>query len=124
MDRALYDFVVLKKHHIFRKDFPELKNLAERFSNESLSPIERMTRRFELLTSLETPVILKGERICFLRTVKSIPDCFTEIEWAEIKQKHYIHELGYHSNLSPNYEKAIAKIFDKFPNDGNGHRKE
>ena len=30
-----------------------------------------------------------------------------------IKQKHYIHELGYHSNLSPNYEKAISKHLDE-----------
>ena len=42
-----------------------------------------------------------------MRTVKQIPDCFTEEEWAEIKQKHFIHELGYMSNLSPDYERVI-----------------
>ena len=66
-----------------------------------------MTRRFELLTSLETPVLLPDERICFMRTVKVIPDVFTEDEWQEIKSKHFIHELGYLSNLSPDYESVI-----------------
>ena len=66
-----------------------------------------MTRRFELMAKLETPVILENEKICFLRTVKKIPDCFTEGEWAEIRGKHYIHR-GYMSNLSPNYEKSIS----------------
>ena len=33
----------------------------------------------------------------------------TEDEWAEIKSKHYIHELGYVSNLSPDYATTISK---------------
>ena len=108
MNNNLYDYIVNKKHHQFRRDFPEYDDLAEMFAKEKLSPKERMTRRFELMTRLETPVILKGEQICFIRTVKNIPDCFSDNEWREIKQKHYIHELGYMSNLSPDYEKAIA----------------
>jgi len=107
MYQALYDCVVEKKHHAFRKDHPELDDLPTRFAAECLSPIERMTRRFELLTKLETPVLLEGERICFMRTIKNVPDCFTQQEWEQIRKEHYIHELGYHSNLSPNYKKAI-----------------
>ena len=103
----LRNFIVEKKHHAFRKDHPQLEGLAEEFSRLGLSPEERMTRRFELLTSLETPVLLEGEQICFLRTVKTIPDCFTEAEWADIRSRHFIHELGYLSNLSPNYERVI-----------------
>ena len=105
----LYQFVLDKKHHAYRKDYPQYDNLAQEFHALGLSPIERMTRRFELLSKLETPVLLDGEKICFLRTVKKIPDCFTEEEWADIKAKHYIHELGYLSNLSPNYAKAISQ---------------
>ena len=67
-----------------------------------------MTRRFEILSQAETPVLLPNEKICFVRTIKNIPDCFTEDEWAEIKSKHFIHELGYLSNLSPNYADVIA----------------
>lgn len=108
MDKNFYNFIVEKKHHDFRRSYPEYENIAEDFKKENLNPKERMTRRFELLSKLENPVIFENEKICFMRTVKEIPDCFTEDEWKEIKSEHYIHELGYLSNLSPNYEKAIS----------------
>ena len=57
---------------------------------------------------METPVILPGEQICFVRTVSNITDCFTEAEWDDIKKDHFIHEMGYMSNLSPNYADTIA----------------
>jgi formate C-acetyltransferase len=108
MKNKLREYIVGRNHHQYRKDFPEIAELNKQFKAENLSPKERMTRRFEILSGLETPVFLPDEKICFLRTVKSIPDCFTEDEWEEIKSKHYIHELGYISNLSPNYERVIA----------------
>ncbi|MBQ7320810.1 MAG: pyruvate formate-lyase [Clostridia bacterium] len=107
MSRKLYDLIVSRQHHTYRRDHPELESLAEEFHKEGLAPIERMTRRFELLTSLETPVLLPEEKICMMRTVKQIPDCFTEEEWADIRSRHFIHELGYMSNLSPNYANTI-----------------
>ena len=100
MDIKLYNYILEKKHHKFRQ------NIEIEF-DENMSPIERMTYRFERLCEAETPVILEGEQICFLRTIKNIPDIFTEAEWADIKKKHYIHELGYLSNLSPDYEDVI-----------------
>ena len=108
MSKLLKDYIVNRKHHQFRKDYEEHSNLSTTYKELGLSPKERMTRRFELLAGLETPVLLPDEKICFIRTVKNIPDCFTEDEWAEIKGKHFIHELGYMSNLSPNYERVIA----------------
>ncbi len=107
MSKALLNYIVKKEHHKYRKDFPEIENIAQEFSAEGLCPKERMTRRFELLSKLEIPAFLPDEKICFLRTVKKIPDCFTSEEWAEIKEKHFIHELGYMSNLSPDYESVI-----------------
>ena len=108
MSTILKDYLVNREHHKFRKDFTEYANLAEMYKELQLCPKERMARRFELLASLETPVLLPDEKICFLRTVKEIPDCFTEDEWEVIKKNHFIHELGYMSNLSPNYERVIA----------------
>ena len=108
MSTVLKNYIVNREHHQYRKDFEEYKNLSQEYKAQGLCPKERMTRRFELLTSLETPVFLPDEKICFLRTVKEIPDCFTEDEWEEIKKDHFIHELGYMSNLSPNYERVIA----------------
>ena len=105
--KTLLNYIVNREHHQFRKDFPQYDNIAEEYQKEVLEPKERMTRRFEILSSLETPIFLPDEKICFLRTVKKIPDCFTEDEWRKIKEKHYIHELGYMSNLSPDYEGII-----------------
>lgn len=107
MSCTLKEYIVNKEHHKYRKDFDEYADLAKEYQALGLSPKERMTRRFELLASLETPVLLPEEKICFMRTVKKIPDCFTEEEWEEIRQKHFIHELGYMSNLSPDYERMI-----------------
>ncbi len=103
----LLDYVLQKKHHAFREDYNE--NLSEIYSKAGLSPEERMADRFERLCKAQIPHILPNEQIIFIRTTKQIPDCFTQDEWKEIKSKHFIHELGYISNLSPDYEKAISK---------------
>lgn len=103
----LLDYVLQKKHHAFREDYNE--NLSEIYSKAGLSPEERMADRFERLCKAQIPHILPNEQIVFIRTTKQIPDCFTQDEWKEIKSKHFIHELGYISNLSPDYEKAISK---------------
>ncbi len=101
----LLDYIRNKEHHKFRTLCSV--NFAEEFSKQKLEPAERMARRFEMLADMQTPVILPEEKICFLRTTTNISYCFTEEEWTEIKAKHYIHELGYLSNLTPNYEKVI-----------------
>ena len=103
----LYNFIVSKKHHQYRHTVDW--NLAEEYSAKGLSPIDRMTDRFKRICEEEKPVILEGEQIVFLRTVANLPDVFTEAEWKEIKAKHYIHELGYMSNLSPNYYDTISR---------------
>ncbi len=108
MNQELYSFVVLNKsHHAYRTGTaPEV---AEEYKALGLSPIERMTRRFAMMASLETPHILPGEQICFLRTVKNIPDIFTKDEWEDIRKEYHIHESGYLSNVTPNYGKVISK---------------
>ncbi len=102
MNKELYRYILDKKHHGNRRE-------VSLSFEPSMTPIERMTYRFESLMAAETPVILGGEQICFLRTVKNIPDILGEDEWAQIKSKHFIHELGYLSNLSPSYERVIGQ---------------
>ena len=105
MNKLLH-YIISKQHHKFRHTVDW--NLGEEYSKKGLTPVERMADRFERLIREEKPVILPDEKICFIRTVANIPDCFTEAEWAELKEKHYIHELGYMSNLSPDYEHIIS----------------
>ncbi len=107
MANKLLKYILDGEHHKYRRDCGV--DFASQFCQQKLSPIERMTVRFEALCKMETPVILPGEKICFIRTIEDIPDCFTESEWADIKHKHYIHESGYLSNLSPNYEDTIKE---------------
>ncbi|MBR6563996.1 MAG: pyruvate formate-lyase [Clostridia bacterium] len=103
----LYKLIVGKEHHVFRHTVDW--NLGEEYKAKGLTPIERMADRFERMCNEEKAVILPNEQIVFLRTVANIPDVFTEDEWKELKDKYYIHELGYISNLSPNYYDLIAK---------------
>ena len=106
MNKKLYRyFIETRAHHNLRHDFPQ--ELAAEFSALGLSPEERMTRRFELLCQAEKPQIQPFEKIVLMRTVKKQPDIFTEAEWADIKAKHYIHELGFVSNLSLDYGRVI-----------------
>lgn len=106
MNLQFYNFILEKKHHAFRRNL-EI-NLAEQYAAKGMSPIERMADRFELLCNEEKPVIFDNEQIVFMRTVSNLPSIFTDAEWKEIEKKHYIHELGFMSNLSPNYYDTIS----------------
>ena len=102
----LYNFVLNKEHHQFRHSVNW--DLASEYSQKGLKPIERMADRFERLCDEEKAVILDYEKIVFLRTVSNLPAIFTDAEWKEISSQYYIHELGFLSNLSPNYYDTIA----------------
>ncbi len=106
MNQKLYQFILNKEHHQYRHTVDW--DLCGEYAAKGFSPIERMADRFERVTRAETPVILPDEQIVFLRTVSNLLECFTENEWEQIKKDHYIHELGYLSNLSPNYYDTIA----------------
>ncbi len=106
MNKKLYDFILNKEHHKYRHSVDW--DLAAEYSAKNLSAVERMSDRFEKLCQEEKAVILEGEQIVFLRTVSNLPAIFTDKEWEEINSKHYIHELGFMSNLSPNYYDTIA----------------
>ena len=69
MSTVLKDYIVNREHHQFCRDFKEYANLSEEYKKLGLCPKERMTRKFELLSSLETPVLLPEEKIC-LSTVE------------------------------------------------------
>ena len=106
MDKRIREFIINKEHHKFRHTVDW--DLASEYLAKVYTPIERMCDRFERLCEEEKAVILDGEQIVFLRTVSNLPPIFTVGEWDEIKLKNYIHELGFISNLSPNYYDTIS----------------
>ena len=105
MNKQLYDDIV--KNKIQRKTRYKAPALCDEYCSLGLSAEERMTRRFELLCSLEKPIILDSQRIVFIRGCENIPDVFTANEWEEIRKEHFIHELGYRSNLTIDYEGVL-----------------
>ncbi len=108
----LYDFILNKEHHKYRHCVDW--DLSLEYAEKGFNPIQRMSDRFERLCDEEKAVILDGEQIVFLRTVGNLPSIFTDGEWEEIKAKYYIHELGFMSNLSPNYYDTIsAGLYEK-----------
>lgn len=107
MNKTLYQYYVIDRtHRKLRKKWDE--NLGESYKALGLDPEERMVRRFEAACGREVPHIHEKEKIVLVRTVANLPDVLTEDEWKEIKKDHYVHELGYVSNLSPDYGKIIA----------------
>lgn len=107
MNKRLYRyFIEDRTHHTHRRDLA--LDLASEYSAQGLSPEERMVRRFELLCREERPTIQPFEQTVLVRTVKKQPEIFTEAEWEQIRAKHYIHELGYVSNLTLDYGRVIA----------------
>jgi len=105
--KKLLSYILAKKHHAFRRELDW--DLASEYAARELSPRARMTDRFQRLCAAETPVLLPDESICFVRTVKNIPEVFTEEEWRQLRTKHHIHERGYLSNLSPDYASVIRE---------------
>ena len=105
MNQELYRFITEKKHHVYRRPFGA--GVAEEYAARHLTPRARMTDRFVRLCMMETPHILPGQKLAFMRTVADLPDIFLPCEWEEIRKNHYIHELGYLSNLAPDYASVI-----------------
>ena len=95
-----------RMHHAFRITLPE--DLALGCRDRTRSDIMRSALRLEQALDMETPCIFDGELIAFTRTVPNLPRIFDNVEWASIKETHYIHELGNVSNLSPDYARVIA----------------
>ena len=102
-----YDYILSGAHKAYRE--PVTDDLATAYAAEGLPSIERITRRFTLLCDRQVPHILPGQQIVFLRTTANAPALFTDAEWAEISEKHYIHELGYMSNVTPDYERILSR---------------
>ena len=68
MSESLYEAIRNKEHHKYRREITF--NLCEEYSKKSLSPIERMSDRFEVMCKTEIPVILENEKNSILTHLK------------------------------------------------------
>lgn len=107
MDNSIKEYFLTKKHRNLRRTVAA--DLAGEYEKLGLSCEERMTRRFEYLCKEETPVVLKDEKIAFLRTISNQPPIYTKREMTDMRKEHYIHEDGFISNVTPDYAKVLSK---------------
>ena len=107
MNQELYRIITSHEHRKLRTT--TLPDLSADYAAKNMAPRARMSDRFVRLMNAEVPHILPGQKIVFLRTVNKPYDCFTEEEWADIKSKHFIHELGYISNICPDHSYLLKK---------------
>ena len=114
-----YDFIISGGHKAYRRPVFAERDLAAEFSAQYLPPEERMTRRFEYLCEAQEAHILDGQQIVFMRTTSDCPDVFTPEEWSEIKKTHFIHELGYTSNVTPDYARVLSRGLEDILKDEN-----
>jgi pyruvate-formate lyase len=106
----LKENVSQKKHHQFRQNIDKtiVNNFTDSLRIRKLSDILRAQNRLTWVLENEIPVILPDEKIVFTRTVQQIPGIFTDDEWTDIKNDHYIHESGRVCNINSNYGYTIA----------------
>jgi len=107
MNQELFRIITSHEHRSLRT--VTLPDLSAEYASKNMAPRARMSDRFVRLMNAETPHILPGQKIVFLRTVNKPYDCFTEDEWKDIKAKHFIHELGYISNICPDHSYLLKK---------------
>ena len=103
--QALKHFQWERMHHAARIALPDDLKLTCR--DRSDSDAMRTAKRLSQALAMETPYFFEGELIAFTRTVPNLPRIFDEAEWAAITERHFIHELGSVSNLSPDYASVM-----------------
>ena len=104
--RSLARFQWEKQHHAARTNLPA--NPEFRYRGKEFSDVLRTALRLKQALEAEIPYLFEDELIAFTRTVPNLPRIFDDEEWAAITKKHFIHELGNVSNLSPDYGKVIS----------------
>ena len=110
-NRILYDFITSRSHHAWRR--PSLPSRAAEYAEAGLTPAGRMAARFCEMAGEEAknPHILPGQKIVLMRTLPNGPDVLTPAEWDKIREKHFIHESGYISNICPDHMSLVKTGF-------------
>jgi formate C-acetyltransferase len=111
-DRLLdmLSYVLAKRHTALRRD--KDWTLAEAFARGGVAPEKRAAEGLCAMLAAEQPVFLPGETIAFTRTVKQLPDLYTQSEMEALRASAYYHEKGCVFNISPDYASTIQAGLD------------
>ncbi|HBP38216.1 MAG TPA: pyruvate formate-lyase [Clostridiales bacterium] len=107
--KRLYTAVLAKEHHQQRRELPAGLDLASKYAERRLPDLQRVTDRLQTVLAAETPRVGPDEKIAFVRTVAKLPPIFTDEEFTAIKGGYYIHELGFISNICPDYGMILSQ---------------
>lgn len=118
MENILRQYILEKKHRALRTVYDY--DFAKEYSRMGLCYEERVARKFETICAMEKPVLLPGEKICFLRTVKASRGVITPMEKKKASEgstPEYFHEFGHVSNMAPDYayilKNGFVELYDK-----------
>lgn len=116
----LRESILHEAHHAFRREIET--RWGDEFEAAGYSHLERAVLRIERMHALETPVLLPGERLVYSRSVnnrgvisvdsadiqESSSPLYSDREWAEIRNAHFIHFTGDVNNVCPCYENLLS----------------
>lgn len=98
------------RHHALRRDVDW--KLAEPFAEQNLPPLQRVSEALAEVLQAETPVFLPEERIAFTRTVRTLPELYTEEEVRKMRSEFSFAEKGVVFNLCCDFASTIAAGLD------------
>ncbi|MEG0963668.1 MAG: pyruvate formate lyase family protein, partial [Lachnospiraceae bacterium] len=113
IEKLLERFIINKEQKKYRQVPGNQYAEADKYEIEKLSDLQRAVRRLSYMLENEQPVVYPDEKIALIRTVSTVPEIFTKLEFNEIQKKHYIHEQGKVCNINPSYNILISTGFDK-----------
>ena len=122
MVEKLRSYILNKEYYPLRK--PSGIDFAAEYAAKNLPARARLSDRFVRICALETPLIMPGERIVLTRTITDpnaifikeegkdridLPSMYTVEEWVAVKEKHFIHEAGFLSNVVPDFAQILER---------------
>ena len=104
-------FITERRHRAFRKEEKDPFLLASEFASHSEKDTLRALKRLIWMLNEETPVIVPGQSILFLRTNPTLQALFTEEEKKDLESRYRLHELGELSNICVDYTYLLNSGF-------------
>lgn len=122
MLEQLRTYILNKTYYPLRR--PSGIDFAGEYAAKGLEPRARVADRFARICALETPLLMPEEHIVLTRTITDpnaifikeegkervdLPCIYTKEEWLAVKERHFIHEAGYLSNVIPDFAQVLSR---------------
>lgn len=107
---SIRNYILAKK----QKDFWRTIDWEQDLPDKGDSRLQRAAICFKAVLEKEaqSPVFIPDERIVLTRTVKNLPDRYSDEEMSELRKEAYFHEKGVVFNMSPRFSDTIAVGLD------------